>query len=90
MPLALTPKSVCGSDAAQSCDGCAAVWMTAARSAPTRSNSAQDAVGVADVELHGAELAAELAPAGACVVRAVEASGPKKRARMSFSMPTTS
>ena len=38
MPLALTPKSVCGSEAAQSCEGCAAVWMTAARSAPTRSN----------------------------------------------------
>ena len=28
VPLALTAKSVCGSDAAQSCDGCAAVWMT--------------------------------------------------------------
>ena len=38
VPLALTPKSVCGSEAAQSCDGCAAVWMTAARSPPTRSN----------------------------------------------------
>ncbi len=28
VPLALTPKSVCGSLAAQSWDGCAAVWMT--------------------------------------------------------------
>ena len=36
MPLALTPKSVCGSDAAQSCDGCAAVWMTSSRRPPTR------------------------------------------------------
>ena len=31
MPLALTPKSICGSDAAQSCDGCAAVWITSSR-----------------------------------------------------------
>ena len=38
----------------------------------------------------GAELVGELARAGARVVRAVEASGPKNRARMSFSMPTTS
>jgi len=28
VPLALTVKSVCGSDAAQSCDGWAAVWIT--------------------------------------------------------------
>jgi hypothetical protein len=28
VPLALTPKSVCGSLAAQSCEGWAAVWTT--------------------------------------------------------------
>ena len=32
VPLALTVKSVCGSVAAQSCDGCAAVWTTSSMS----------------------------------------------------------
>ena len=36
VPLALTPKSVCGSDAAQSCDGCAAVWTTSSSAARAR------------------------------------------------------
>ncbi len=39
MPLALTVKSVCGSDAAQSCDGWAAVWMTSSIWSRWRSNS---------------------------------------------------
>ena len=39
MPLALTPKSTCGSDAAQSCDGCAAAWMTSSRSPATRAHA---------------------------------------------------
>ena len=30
MPLALTVKSVIGSRAAQSCEGCAAAWITSA------------------------------------------------------------
>ena len=60
VPLALTPKSVCGSDAAQSCDGCAAVWIDRREVEPMRSNSAQDAVGVADVERLAAELVREL------------------------------
>ena len=34
VPLALTVKSVSGSRAAQSCEGCAAVWMTTAMSRP--------------------------------------------------------
>ncbi len=49
VPSALTPKSVCGSRAAQSCDGCAAVWMTSSiRAVPA--NRPSIAVGVADVE----------------------------------------
>ena len=45
VPLALTVKSVCGSRAAQSCEGCAAVWTTssmpgrACEHAPTASAS---------------------------------------------------
>ena len=48
-----------------------------------------DAVGVANVELERAELGVGGRPARA-VVLAVDASGPKKLARMSFSSPTTS
>ena len=33
VPVALMPKSVIGSRAAQSCDGCAAVWITSATAA---------------------------------------------------------
>ena len=40
VPTAFTSKSVNGSRAAQSCDGCAAVWMTSAMSVPyVRNNS---------------------------------------------------
>ena len=89
MPLALTVKSVCGSRAAQSCDGCAAVWTTSSMSRACRANSALDAVGVADVEL-GERKPSTLVDQALRDVGVVEASGPKKRARMSFSMPMTS
>ena len=80
-----------GRDAAQSCEGCAAVWTTSSRSRrrarrTTRSTPSR----VADVELARGGTRRELAPAARSVVRRVDASGPKKRARMSFSMPTTS
>ena len=89
VPVALTEKSVCGSLAAQSCEGCAAVWMTTARSRGVASEEVHDAIGVADVELGGPEavdLVDELRP-----IRAPSnASGPRKYARMSFSTPMTS
>ncbi len=88
VPFALTPKSVCGSGAAQSCEGCAAVWMTSSI-VRSRANSASIRVGVADVEVERAERVAEARARAAAVVWAVEASGPKKRARMSFSIPIT-
>jgi hypothetical protein len=47
--VALTEKSVCGSRAAQSCEGCAAVWTTA-RSARVLGEEPVDAVAIADVE----------------------------------------
>ncbi len=50
VPLALTAKSVCGSRAAQSCEGCAAAWTTSSRSRGVRGEDALDAVRVADVE----------------------------------------
>ncbi len=34
VPFAFTVKSVCGSLAAQSCDGCAAAWITSATRLP--------------------------------------------------------
>ena len=51
VPLALTPKSVCGSRAAQSCEGWAAVWTTTSIEPACVANSRSIAVGVADVEL---------------------------------------
>ena len=91
MPLALTAKSVCGSVAAQSCEGCAAVWIDQLDPRRVRArSSASIAVGVADVERRrsGTRRRARAAAARSC--GAVDASGPKNRARMSFSMPITS
>ena len=39
VPVALTPKSVNGSFAAQSWDGCAAVWITALIDDPNSANT---------------------------------------------------
>src|ERR1700753_755794 len=88
VPLALTPKSVCGSLAAQSWDGCAAVWMTSSIdpacswkmrmiSAPSRMSTFS-------------HLKLSYSSISRWVTCEVEDSGPKKRARMSFSIPTTS
>ena len=55
VPFALTVKSVCGSDAAQSCEGCAAVWMTSSSSPAMPAEHPVDAVGVADVQVDRAE-----------------------------------
>ena len=49
VPTALTSKSVNGSRTAQSCDGCAAVWITTAMSRPYRLKICASAVPVADV-----------------------------------------
>ena len=56
VPLALTPKSVCGSRAAQSCEGWAAVWTTTSIDPACSANSRSTRAGVADVELVRAEL----------------------------------
>ena len=89
MPLALTPKSVWGSLAAQSWEGWAAVWMTSSICPPCSAEDPVDRVAVADVGVLAAELRSASATSRS-VTCAVEASGPKKLARMSFSMPTTS
>ena len=52
VPLALTPKSVCGSLAAQSWEGCAAVWTTSSISPGVLARRSRSiAVGVADVDV---------------------------------------
>ena len=88
MPLALTPKSVCGSLAAQSWEGCAAVWTISSIEPACLAKMALDAVGVADVDLLVDERVGRRS-ASTSDMRRVEASAPKKRARMSFSRPTT-
>ena len=88
MPLALTPKSVCGSLAAQSCEGCAAVWTISsiepaclAKMALTPSASR--------MSISSWMKASGRRSASTSDMRRVDASAPKKRARMSFSRPTT-
>src|ERR1700761_6158764 len=88
VPFALTPKSVCGSLAAQSWDGCAAVWMTSsidpACSAKIRMISAPSRMSTFS------HLKLLCSSTRRWVTCEVDDSGPKKRARMSFSIPTTS
>ena len=89
VPLALTPKSICGALAAQSCEGWAAVWITSsiwpacwAKIAMIRSASRMSAC--SQWKSPGCSLTRR------SVTCEVEDSGPKKLARMSFSIPTTS
>src|ERR1700742_4325051 len=88
VPFALTPKSVCGSDAAQSWEGCAAVWITSsidpACSAKIRMISAASRMSTFS------HLKFACSSTSRWVTCEVDASGPKKRARLSFSIPTTS
>jgi hypothetical protein len=88
VPFALTPKSVWGSPAAQSWDGCAAAWTTIsiepALSLNTRSTAPASRMSISSERKSG--YLSRIWPV-TCVV---EASGPKKLARMSFSRPTTS
>ncbi len=88
MPSALTSKSTCGSRAAQSCDGWAAVWITSsiapACSAKTESTRSRSRMSISSERNSGIE-STRLA-----VTDAVDASGPKNCARMSFSSPITS
>ncbi len=51
VPLAFTEKSVGGSLAAQSCEGCAAVCTTSADVLAVAGENRVDAVGVADVDV---------------------------------------
>ena len=51
VPFALTPKSVCGSDAAQSCDGCAGGVDHKLDRRRAVGEHAVDGAGVADVDL---------------------------------------
>ena len=89
VPLALTPKSVCGSLAAQSWEGWAAVWTTSSILPACSAKMRVDRLGVADVGVLPAELGG-LGSTSRSVTCEVEDSGPKKLARMSFSIPTTS
>ena len=60
VPFAFTVKSMIGSLAAQSCDGCAAACTTSARSFPYFANTLLIAVGIADVRAHVRVARAEL------------------------------
>src|SRR5215218_8903681 len=87
VPAALTPKSVCGSDAAQSCEGCAAAWTTTAirpRFSPNTRRTASPSRMSTSSELNSGK-----ALVNRSVTGRVDASGPKKAARMSFSIPIT-
>ena len=87
VPFAFTLKSVKGSRAAQSCDGCAAVWMTALIEAPWCANSSS----IVATSRTSTSRASKFARS--CRNRStdqrVDASGPKNCARMSLSRPTT-
>ncbi len=76
VPLALTPKSVCGSLAAQSCEGWAAVWMTSSIAPPCsakiRSTASRSRMSALSLRNSGCS---ERSRSVTC---AVEASGPKK------------
>ena len=89
VPLALTAKSVCGSRAAQSCDGCAAVWTTSSSSRRSRRRRGRSPALVADVDVQRAEGLLRV-ETRASVTGAVDAARRRSVARMSFSIPTTS
>ena len=88
VPLALTPKSVCGSFAAQSCEGCAAVWTIAsiepACLAKMRLTPSPSRMSISSWMNESGRRSASTSD-----MRRVEASAPKNCARMSFSRPTT-
>ena len=42
---------MCGSRAAQSCDGCAAVWMTTETSAPNFAENSRDSIVISNVDV---------------------------------------
>src|SRR6201999_1658320 len=88
VPFALTPKSVCGSDAAQSWDGCAAVWMTSSID-PAWSEKIR-MISAASRMSTFSHLKLLCSSTSLWVTCEVDDSGPKKRARMSFSIPITS
>src|ERR1700743_3846367 len=88
VPFALTPKSVCGSDAAQSWDGCAAVWMTSSID-PACSEKIR-MISAASRMSTFSHLQLLCSSTSRWVTCEVDDSGPKNRARMSFSIPTTS
>ncbi len=78
---------MCGSRAAQSWEGWAAAWITSSSpetSAKARSTASESRMS-ASIERNSG-----WASVSESVTCWVEASGPKKRERMSFSMPTTS
>src|SRR6202012_288694 len=88
VPLALTPKSVCGSLAAQSWDGCAAVWMISSMD-PAWSRKIRSISAASRITTFS-HLTEAFSSTSRRVTWEVEDSGPKKRPRMSFSIPTTS
>ena len=89
MPTALTSKSVNGSRAAQSCEGCAAVWITSTTSEPYSANSASMPVR-SRMSIDACRYRSPRALSSSPTIQAVEESSPKNTRRMSLSMPTTS
>ena len=86
--MALTPKSVGGSLAAQSCEGCAAVCTISsiwpACLAKMRSTPSASRMSISSWMNSSGRRSWSTSD-----MRRVDASSPKKRARMSFSRPTT-
>src|SRR6201995_2498449 len=88
VPLAFTPKSVCGSLAAQSWDGCAAGWVASSVEAPCSEKIRM--ISAASRMSTFSHLKLLCSSTSRWVTCEVDDSGPKNRARMSFSIPTTS
>src|SRR5829696_4649486 len=88
VPCALIWKSVCGSRAAQSCDGWAAAWMMSSIRLPCSANSRSSAS--PSLMSRSSERNSGYCSVRRAVFWAVEESEPKNRARMSFSTPITS
>src|SRR5262245_61430275 len=88
VPFAFTAKSRMGSPAAQSCDGCAAAWMTSSMR-PHSSRKAASTASESRMSVSTTRMSGYSASRRSTCGR-VDAEGPKNLARMSFSIPSTS
>jgi len=89
VPLALTVKSVCGSDAAQSREGWAAAWITSVSDEATDANTRSTSSALRMSRSWDVNAPSRVRTSRAVVCDA-DADGPKNCDLMSFSRPITS